>query len=80
MSTSCWKEGVLFVENLSVITSEDEVDQVQIRELLLKKWNELSKELDGGTILFIGGMHGTSDGKTVGLIATSKKLMKQVRK
>ena len=62
MATS-FSQGVIRAEKLAIFTSCDEVDEFQIREFFLEKWNYLSQFMENGTILFIAGVHGTKEGK-----------------
>ena len=71
-------KGVLQIENHAVICSTGKVDAVQVRDLLLSRWNSLSCQLDDGIILFIAGAHGMQDGTLDSLETSCKTLMKQV--
>ena len=62
MATS-FLQGVICVENLSIFTALEEIDEWQIREFFHEKWETLSKNMDGQTMLFITGVHGSPDGK-----------------
>ena len=62
MATS-FSQGVIRAEKLAIFTSCDEVDEFQIREFFIEKWNFLSQFMENGTILFIAGVHGTKEGK-----------------
>ena len=56
-------QGVLQIEKLTIFSSNNEVDEWQIREFFHEKWDFLSQRLDNGTLLFMTGVHGTEDGK-----------------
>ena len=55
-------EGILCIENLSIVTSIGEVDVIQVREVIRDKWKVLFEHLNNGTVLFIAGIHGKKDG------------------
>ena len=62
-SATSLTQGIIRIENLAVVTSNGEVSPWQVKELIQKKWELFSQELENGTILFIAGAHGTKDGK-----------------
>ena len=69
-----FSQGVIRAEKLAIFTSSKEVDEFQIREFFLERWDFLSQGLDNGTMLFLAGVHGTKDGK-VGEISDSLETM-----
>ena len=78
ITTTCWTEDVLRIENLAVVCSNDEVDVVEVRELLLQRWKHISCQLDKGTILFMAGAHGRKDGKIDELEMSCRTIVDQV--
>ena len=57
-----FSQGVIRIENLAIVTSNGEVSPWQAKEIILKKWDILSQQLDNGIVLFIAGAHGTKAG------------------
>ena len=57
-------EERIVIEKLSVITFDDQVNEIEFRKYLIRNWKTLTLGLkDGSTILFIGGVHGGDTGK-----------------
>ena len=63
MAAPSFTQGVIRAEKLAVFTSSKEIDEWQIREFFHEKWEILSQNMDGQTMLFITGVHGSLDGK-----------------
>ena len=50
-------EERIVIEKLSVITFDDQVNEIEFRKYLIRNWKTLTLGLnDGSTILFIGGV------------------------
>ena len=75
---SSFSKGVIRVEKLAIFTSSQEVDEFQIREFFLARWDFLSQGLDNGTMLFLAGVHGTEDGKVVEVADSLETMIRQV--
>ena len=74
-----FSQGVIRAEKLAIFTSSQEVDERQIREFFLERWDFLSQGLDNGTILFLAGVHGTEDGRVVEFADSFENMILQVR-
>ena len=70
---------VLRAEMLAIVSAFDMVNARQVREMLRLRWSEISAHLDNGTMLFIMGVHGSSDGKLGDKIETIKTMQNQVK-
>ena len=75
---SSFNQGVIRAEKLAIFTSSKEVDEFQIREFFLQRWDLLSQGLDNGTMLFLVGVHGTEDGKVGENSDSLETMMRQV--
>ena len=75
---SSFNQGVIRAEKLAIFTSSKEVDEFQIREFFLQRWDLLSQGLDNGTMLFLAGVHGTEEGKVVEDADSLETMMRQV--
>ena len=73
-----FSQGVIRAEKLAIFTSSKEVDEFQIREFFLERWDFLSQGLDNGTMLFLAGVHGTEDGKVGENSDSLETMMRQV--
>ena len=74
---SSFNQGVIRAEKLAIFTSSKEVDEFQIRESFLQRWDLLSQGLDNGTMLFLAGVHGTEDGKVVEVADSLETMIRQ---
>ena len=79
-SATSLTQGIIRIENLAVVTSNGEVSPWQVKELIQKKWELFSQELENGTILFIAGAHGTKDGKLVEKTENGRDILNVVDK
>ena len=75
---SSFSQGVIRAEKLAIFTSSKEIDEFQIREFFLERWDFLSQGLDNGTMLFLAGVHGTEDGKVVEVADSLETMIQQV--
>ena len=75
---STFSQGVIQAEKLAIFTSSKEIDEFQIREFFLERWDFLSQGLDNGTMLFLEGVHGTEDGKVVEVADSLETMIRQV--
>ena len=75
-----FSQGVIRVEKLAIFSSSKEVDEFQIREFFLERWDFLSQGLDNGTMLFLAGVHGTEEGKLVENADSLETIIRQVLK
>ena len=73
-----FSQGVIRAEKLAIFTSSKEVDEWQIREFFLERWDFLSQGLDNGTMLFLAGVHGTKDGKVIEVADSLETMIRQV--
>ena len=73
-----FSQGVIRAEKLAIFTSSKEVDEWQIREFFLERWDFLSQGLDNGTMLFLAGVHGSEDGKVVEVADRLETMIQQV--
>ena len=72
-------EDKIVIEKLSVITFDDQVNEIEFRKYLIRNWKTLTLGLnDGSTILFIAGVHGEDTGK-LGPVTSIDTLKFQVR-
>ena len=79
MATQRTIEERIVIEKLAVITFDDQVNEIEFRKYLIRKWKTLTLGLnDGSTILFIGGVHGEDTGK-LGPTESIQTLKNQVR-
>ena len=74
---SSFNQGVIRAEKLAIFTSSKEVDEFQIREFFLQRWDLLSQGLDNGTMLFLAGVHETEDGKVVEVADSLETMIRQ---
>ena len=50
-------------DKLAVFTSNDEINEIDVRCYFIKNWDTLTMGMDNSTILFIAGIHGKETGK-----------------
>ena len=71
-------QGIVRIENLSMITSIGEIDARQVREVIFEKWSLISKLLHNSILLFIAGIHGKEDGTFGDFEDSCRAMMNQV--
>ena len=71
-------QGVIRIEKLAIFTASEEVDEWQIRQFFLEKWEFLTQNMDGCTMLFITGVHGTADGQLAEDADSLETMIRQV--
>ena len=71
-------EDKILIEKLSVITFNDEVNEMDFRRYLKKNWESLTLGLKNSTILLMAGIHGKESG-VLGEVENIQTLKNQVR-
>ena len=71
-------EDKIVIEKLSVITFNDEVNEMDFRRYLKKNWESLTLGLKDSTILLMAGIHGKESG-VLGEVENIQTLKNQVR-
>ena len=71
-------EDKIVIEKLSVITFNDEVNEMDFRRYLKKNWESLTLGLKNSTILLLAGIHGKESG-VLGEVENIQTLKNQVR-
>ena len=69
-------QGIIRAEKLAIFTAKEDVDEWQFRNFICEKWETLSQNMEGQSILFICGVHGNADG-TLGDTTDSLETMKR---
>ena len=72
------KHEIVHADKLAVITSNDEIGEIDIRHYFIKHWKTLTLGMKDATILFMGGTHGEETGK-LGPDEDIQQLKNQVR-
>ena len=63
MATKTTKDKIIKCDNLTIISANDETNEIKVQKYLIQNWQTLTKEMDNSTILFMGGVHGSDSGK-----------------
>ena len=71
-------EDKIVIDKLSVITFNDEVNEMDFRRYLKKNWESLTLGLKNSTILLLAGIHGKESG-VLGEVENIQTLKNQVR-
>ena len=71
-------EDKIVIDKLSVITFNDEVNEMDFRRYLKKNWESLTLGLKNSTILLMAGIHGKESG-VLGEVENIQTLKNQVR-
>ena len=71
-------EDKILIDKLSVITFNDEVNEMDFRRYLKKNWESLTLGLKNSTILLMAGIHGKESG-VLGEVENIQTLKNQVR-
>ena len=71
-------EDKILIDKLSVITFNDEVNEMDFRRYLKKNWESLTLGLKNSTILLLAGIHGKESG-VLGEVENIQTLKNQVR-
>ena len=70
---------VIRAEMLAIVSAFDMINARQVREMLRLRWDEMSAYLENGTMLFIMGIHGSTDGTLGDKIDNIQTMKNQVK-
>ena len=75
------EDKIVFEDKLAIFTLKDETAVRDIREYVIEHWHTLMQHMDGLTVLFIAGIHGSDSGELLSPDSFSdiKTLKNQVR-
>ena len=73
--SSNMESSLIHAEKLAIFSAYAEVNEREVRNYLIEKWETITQGMTGSTMLFMAGIHGSDQGK-IGPKARSLEIMK----